>query len=198
MFNKEKSNEIKKIIISKNTVFKKLDYFLLTTSFILMINYYIETLKMQQQLDYQDHVTSYINRKTELSKKKQYNSNITKLYNEGKLIVDNKEYNLRKIYVLYNSQSSNYLQLLSIENNTNLLDNQELISYNSAIKFIDTTAFINLINAKEVVINKSEIKVTKAILAKIISNWDGKIHSETSETDAIKNKNVLEREISHE
>ena len=70
------------------------------------------------------------------------------------------------------------------------------IDYNKAIKFIDTTAFINLINNSETAISDNRLIINnKDILTKIVNNWDGYLHCETKETDAIMDKKMIRDDI---
>lgn len=184
MFNEEKSNEFGNIEFKKTSFYPINDEILITPSFALMINVYKEGKNMQDEMDYQDRITTYINRKSEYSIKKQYKDEIENLYNNGILSINKKDYPLSNFFIVYHD-SDKIFSLLNIA-----LKNH--IAYDHAIKFIDTTAFINLINNPDVLVKDNKVIVKdENIIDNIVNDWDGCIHNEVKETDAIKNKRIV-------
>ena len=162
-------NDKEEIIITKDDIKSCDDH----------INKYIE-----EQMDYQDRVTSYINRKHELNYRKDYNPKIVKLYKSGLLVINKIEYKIEDFYIVI--KNHNY-GIICIDDRfkTNTTD------YDKAVKFIDTTAFINLINNENTLVNENRIISNQDILLKVVNDWDGYLHSETKETDAIANKKII-------
>ncbi len=137
----------------------------------------------QEEDTYQNDVLRYINQKHENNIRKQYNPKIVNLYENGLLVIDNNEYKVNEFYIIFNNND------FHIKCTNPKYNNQEYV-YTKAIKFIDTTAFINLINNSKIDNNKIVID-NISILEDIVSKWDGYLHSETKETDAIINKNMI-------
>ncbi len=183
MFNKEINKETKKIIIS-GKLYKDNDL-LVTDSLAEMLSEYHSNKALQEEMDYQDNITSYINRKHENEIRKQYNPKVVNLYENGLLIINNEEYKLQDFFIVFNDKENNF-HIKCVDQRFN---NPEL-DYNKAVKFIDTTAFINLINSSEINDNKIIINDVDT-LNNIASNWDGYLHGETKETDAILNKKMI-------
>ena len=92
---------------------------------------------------------------------------------------------LKDFFIVFNDELNNF-HLKCI----NQRFNNDEIDYNRAVRFIDTTAFINLINNAQIVSKKLIIN-DKDCLNTIIKNWDGYLHGETKETDAIMNKKMI-------
>lgn len=184
MFNEEKSNEFGNIEFKKTSFYPINDEILITPSFALMINAYKEGKNIQEQMDYQDRITTYINLKSEYSLKKQYKDVIEDLYNNGILSINKKEYPLTNFFIVYHD-SDKLFSLLNIA-----LKNH--IAYDHAIKFIDTTAFINLINHPDVTITDNKVIVKdESIIDNLVNDWNGFVHNEVKETDAIINKRIV-------
>ena len=183
MFDKSKKN-IKKINIRTSKLYKDKEI-LLTNSFIeMMSNYHSKTLTNEKN-DYQNEVTSYINRKHEMNVKKQYNPKIVELYKNGCLVINNNEYLLKDFFIVFDDKLNNF----NIKCINSKYNNKE-INYNKAVRYIDTTAFINLIKDNKTSNNKLIID-NQDILDDNVSKWDGYIHSEVLETDAISNKLII-------
>ena len=141
---------------------------------------------LEEQMDYQDRVTNYINRKHELNIKKDYNPKIVNLYKNGLLIINKIEYKLEDFFIIYKNHD---YSIKCIDERFKI----KPIDYDKAVKFIDTTAFINLINNEKTIVNENRIIIdNQDILIDIINNWDGYLHSETKETDAINNKKMID------
>ena len=107
------------------------------------------------------------------------------LYQNGTLVIDKNDYKLKDFFILFNDKENNFHIKCINPNYKN-----EDIEYNKAIRFIDTTAFIKLIQDNNVVDNKIVID-NETTLNSIISNWDGYIHSEVLETDSVINKKMV-------
>ena len=140
---------------------------------------------LDEQNEYQNSVTEYTNRKYQNSIKKQYNPKIVNLTKNGLLVINNIEYELKDFFIVFDNNLNNF-HIKCI----NSKFNNEEIEYNRAVRFIDTTAFIKLINNSKVIDNRILID-NLDILNNIISTWDGFLHSETIETDAVINKKLI-------
>ncbi len=140
--------------------------------------------RMAEQNDYQSNITEYINRKHENNLKKEYNPKIIELYKNGLLVIDNIDYKLKDFFIVYDSEKNNFT-IKCINPNYHNIE----IDYNCAIRFIDSTAFINLIKSCTVIDNKVIVDINT--LNNIVSNWDGYLHSETLETDSVINKKII-------
>lgn len=188
MFNRNKLTN-KKIMIKHNS-FYKIDNLLLTPSFIAMLNIHNESKAMIDQLDYQDRITSYINRKFECDVRKEYNPKIVDLYENGSIIINKKEYPLRDFFIVFMEDKNDFhIKCINEE-----YDNTKH-EYDKAVKFIDSTAFINLINNENTRISNNKLIIdNKDILNNIVKDWNGYLHSETKETDAIKSKKMIRDE----
>ena len=186
MFNKE--NNIIKIDFQSNKLYKN-DNLLFTKSLLDLINIKEFNQELFEKEEYQDTITTYINRKHENSIKKQYNPLIVNLYNSGSIIINNSIYSLKDFFIVFDDKLNNF-HIKCINNEYN----NEDIDYNKSVKFIDTTAFINLIKCTDIKDNKILVNDIN-ILNNIVSNWDGYIHSEVLETDSIINKRITEVDI---
>lgn len=184
MFDKSKNN-IKKVDIKTDKLYQN-DNLLLSTSIIEMMDNLHNAKQMDEKNDYQSNVTSYIKRKNQNSVRKQYNPKIVDLYYNGILVINNEEYKLKDFFIVFDKKLKNF-HIKCVNPNYKT----EEIEYNKAIKFIDTTAFINLVNNSNIVNNKIIID-NSSIIDNVISNWDGYLHSEVLETDSIINKNMIE------
>ena len=183
MFNKEENIKIKKVELNNKDFYKQYDNISITPFFVIMLNKYYEDKKTQDHLDLDNNIKLYLDRRFEFSEKKQYNTLICNLYKNGKLKIDNEEYNLKDFYVVYNSNNDFHLLC------TDKRYKNDVIKYNKSVKFIDTTAFIELINKSDV--EDTTIITDNNILKEIVSNWNGLLHDKVSDTDAIINKKMI-------
>lgn len=153
-----------------------------------------------EMMDYNKRKTLYIKRKHNYSVSRNYDKKIVYLYKNGKLIIDKVTYPLDSLYITYNLQKNDYdLHLISTNSKImDLLTKEENFSYDGVVKFIDTTAFIAFINTLDKIKSNNILVKDKENLGKIIKNWDGDLHQETSQTEAIKIKNVLKRKVKNE
>ncbi len=175
------------IKIDINSLYEISENVKVSPSFVLLYNFYIDNKEIQIHNDFENNKVQYMNNKRKLCYKKKYNPKIVSLYNNGKLVIDKKETNLSNYYIIFNTDKKNY-HLINIDTG---IDNYD---YNKTIKFIDTTAFINLINSDNIVILENKIQIDKNTLNVFIDNWDGKLHNKTCNTEAIVNKNILKEE----
>jgi hypothetical protein len=181
MFNKENKN--KKVELNIDKLYQN-DNLLIISSLVEMINNKHNNQEMQDKLDYQDSITTYLNKKKELNIKKQYNPIINELYHNGIIVIDSIEYKLKDFFIVFDDNLNNF--------HIKCLDSKyknEEIEYNRAVRFIDTTAFINL--TKSYKVKDKRIIDDDHKLEEVIKEWDGYLHSETLETDAIMNKKMI-------
>ena len=141
--------------------------------------------EQQEEDTYQNDLLRYINQKHENNIRKQYNPKIVKLYQNGSLVIDKNDYKLKDFFIVFDDKKNDFHIKCINPNYKN-----EDIEYNKAIRFIDTTAFIKLIQDNNVIDNKIVIDNTST-LNSIITNWDGYIHSEVLETDSVINKKMV-------
>ena len=184
MFNKIESNEFGNIDIKKTKVYPMNKKCLVTPSFVIMLNSYKEEKNSEEKMDYESKKIQYLKRLNECNTKNQYNKIIVNLYQSGKLSIDNEIYSLKDLFIVYDDDKK--YQLLNINKKNDL-------NYNHAVKFIDTTAFIKLINDSDIINNTIIVKNDK--LNSYISNWDGYLHNQVKETDAIINKKITGDDI---
>lgn len=185
MFNKEDNQNIQKIELNNKRFYKQYNNISITPFFIVMLNNYYETKNMQEHIDFDNKITKYLNNCFEKKIKKQYNNTIVNLYKNGQIMIDNKLYELQDFYLVYKQNTKDFY-LMCTDSNYHNND----ISYDKAIKFIDTTAFIELIKNNNIQNNTIILKDNNALLT-TIHNWDGYLHDKVCETDAIFNKQVL-------
>ena len=185
MFNKGNDTNIKKIEWNKKNFYKQYDNIFITPFFAIMINKYYEDKKMEEHLDFDERVKSYIDKNFLYGVKKQYNNAFTNLYHNGKIIINNQEFQLKNFYIVYKENQNNFHLLCTDPKYQN-----KNIEYNHAVKLIDTTAFIALIKNNN--INNNTIIIDNNLeLDSIIHNWNGLLHDQVSETDAINNKEMI-------
>ena len=179
-----KKNESAEKIIINSELYEINNSIKVSPYFIIYYNNYIYNKEQQEHKDFENNKIQYINKKNELSLKKEYDINITNLYTNGKIIINNITNYINDYYIIYNDNEKNY-NLININDNI-----KKDIKYNKAIKFKDSTAFIELIN-NGIINDDNAIIINQEILNNIINKWDEKIHNKTIETDAIINKNIL-------
>ena len=184
MFNQD--SNIKGISLIQGKLYQDNDI-LVSQVFVKALSNYHNEIKMQGQMDYQNAVTTYINKKHEYSAKKQYNPKIVNLYKNGLLVVNGEEYPLKELFIVFDDEKNNFHLKSKYESL-----NKDNSDYNKAIKLIDTTAFINLINTDGVTTNNNKLILNNIeLLHNAIINWNGYLHSEIEETDVIPNKRMI-------
>ena len=179
-----RNNDIKKIDFQSNKLYKK-DELLFTNSFVQMTTSKEINKTLEEKEDYQDKVTTYINRKYENSLRKEYNPKIINLYNNGIIVINGSEYLVKDFFIVFSDKNDFHIKCTNKD-----YPNVEF-DYNHSIKFIDTTAFINLINNSKIIDNKIIVDDINT-LNDIVNKWDGYLHSEVIETDSVINKKVVE------
>ena len=185
MFDKEKNSKAVNIEINNIRLYKRYNNILITPFFMLMLNNFYEDKKMDEHLGYDFRVTNYNIKCFERTKKKQYNSIIVNLYKNGKIVIDNNSYMLKDFYIVYKNNKKKFY-LICVDNNYS----NDKIDYDKAVKLIDTTAFINLINNNEIKDNSIVLKNNDELL-NVVNSWDGLLHEKVAETDVILNKNMI-------
>ena len=183
----EKNEKIKKVDISIDNLNKD-NELLYSNSFIEMVDKHHYNQNLEEQEEYQNNITNYINRKLINQAKKEYNPIIVNLYNNGELIINNEKYYAKEFFIVYDNNLNNFHIKCINEKYKN-----EEITYNRLVKFIDSTAFTKLIKSNDanIIDNKIIIKSVD-ILNKYVNDWDGYLHNETVETDSILNRKMIE------
>ena len=191
MIEKNKLENINSIIICRDTLHSINDNLVVSPSFIILINNYIQNKLLQEHNDFDNNRIQYLNQKRECSIKKQYNEIIVNLYKDGYIVINNKKYLLKNLYILFNIKERNYHLIdINSEYKDIITESNDDYSYNKSVKFIDTTILTNLI--KNSLVNQNVITIDdNNILLDYINKWDGYLHDEIWITDAIKNKNML-------
>ena len=192
MFNKEKSNERKKVsVLSQN--YKRAGIILLSSSLAMAFS----SSANAEHTDCDHGQVEYYRRVYYYGQERQYDRGVKRLYEEGSIRLNGELLPIKKFFLTYKSNGDNRgYHLISVLNDYTdiLLKSNDKYDYDKVVRFRDTTAFINLINSDAVIINGTEITIIdidKAIL--IIEHWDGLIHDEVVETDAVGNKDLLRR-----
>ncbi len=192
MFNKEESNNTKKVKLDRKN-YKRMGNILLTMTLVLMLaeSYQVNSLGNQKEvIDYKRRIYDY-------QQERQYDINITKIYNEYQINIDGVITPIEKFYILYDNLCRE-LHLMNVKSEYSdiLTNSKEEYQYDNVVKFRDTTAFINLINSDAVIVddkNKMIIILDKEKANDIVKNWDGQIHDKVAETDAILKKDMFGR-----
>ena len=181
MFNKDKNTKIKKIEIENKELYSLYDDVSITPYFVVMLNNYHENNNLQNHNDFENNIKLYKDNCHKLSIQKQYNNKTSNLYHNGIIVINSEKYNIKNYYIVYEKNKKNY-HLINITSNNN-----DSIKYDTAVKFIDTNAFIDLINKSDIQENMIIVDNLNK-LENIINSWDGKVHNKVYETDAIVNK----------
>ena len=194
MFKKNERNNIKEILLQYNSLYEIDDNVLITPSLAIMINNYLDSKSMDEHIDYEYRKILYLNSKNENYAKKQYNELVVNLYQNGHIIINNEDCDIKGFYILYNEEENNYFLTYSKSPYMDYLRKNNEVSYNKAVKFIDSTAFISLINNPSVNIKDNIITVENNDLLEILNNWDGLLHNKIWFTDSIRNKKILKED----
>ena len=195
MLKKNERKDIKDIILKYDSLYEIDDNKKITPSLAIMINNYLDNQSTIKHTDYEYRKLLYLKNKNELSLKKQYNNLIVNLYQNGKIIIDKEECELKYFYILYEENSNKYYLTYSKSEYTDFLRKSNTkFPYNKAIKFIDSTVFILLINDPSVNINNNTITVDNKTLLSLLDNWDGLLHNKIWFTESISNKKILKEE----
>ncbi len=196
MFNKEESMKDRKVKLNSKSVSKRIKHLLLTTSFLVMLGSTVDT-RAADIISCGSERIKYFERRDEYYMTHKYDQKIVDLYDSGTIIIDGNVYSLDNFYIKFNTKKEDFdLHLICIGSGyTDILTKStEKYEHNGVAKFIDTTAFIELIESECVLINDNCITVLdKESFLNMIKNWDGKLHDKTSDTEAISNKVKMER-----
>ena len=196
MLKKNERTNIKDIHLKYDSLYEIDENIAITPSLAIMINNYLESQSMDEHNDYEYRKIEYLRNKNENSIKKQYNKIIVDLYQKGQIIINNETCDLRCFYILYQEGEKNYFLTYSKSPYTDFIrKSNDKIPYNKAVKFIDSTAFIQLINEPSVNIDNNVITLdNNNVLLNILSNWDELLHNKIWFTDSIRNKKILKEE----
>ena len=163
------------------------------------LNYFKYENNLQVYYGILKHDVNLVEEKNKLEEQKSYGQEIVNLYKYGQVLIDNELYLLDKFYIAYKVTDNGYeFHLKCAGANYSDILNKELgeYDYDGIIKFKNSSAFINLIEHQDIVIdyaNNIIVVTDNKILTNIIDNWDGMLHDRVSDTDAISDKNILKR-----
>ena len=196
MLKKNERNDIKEIHLKYSTLLKMNENILITPSFAIMINNYLDNVNTLEHNNFEYRKLAYLNKKNENTIKKKYNQLIVDLYQKGHIIINKEDCELKDLYILYQEGNNNYyLTYSKSPYNDFIRKTTDIITYDKAVKFIDSTAFILLINDPNINIDNNTIIVeNNDILLNILSNWDGLLHNKIWFTDSISNKKILKED----
>ena len=190
---KKNEKKIKEIKLQYTSLFNIDNNSKITPSLAIMINNYLDQKKMNEHNDFEYRKIIYLHNMKEHSLKKQYNNLIVDLYQNGKIVINNEECDLKNLYILFEQNSKNYFLTYSKSLYTDFIRKSfKAYPYDTAIKFIDSTIFIALINEPSININNNTIVVdNNKLLLDLIANWDGLLHNKIWNTESISNKKIL-------
>ena len=144
-----------------------------------------------------DKMSDYHKRIAKYRKEKNYDSTFCNLYYKGKIIFDNKEYEIYDFYLTYNfiEDDSKVRLVCSKENYSDiLLKETNKYNYKSIIQLRETSIFTKMIEENVATINDNKLTIVdKDKLLFLVNNWDGMVHDKVPETDAIENKNCFKK-----
>lgn len=200
MFDKNKSSSVKKVLLNNKNSYKRIGTFLISFTLLTsMANSAKANDFLEKHLEYESNKHDYYVEKNKLEEQKSYGQEIVNLYKYGQVLIDNELYLLDKFYIAYKVTDNGYeFHLKCAGANYSDILNKELeeYDYDGIIKFKNSSAFINLIEHQDIVIdyaNNIIVVTDNKILTNIIDNWDGMLHDRVSDTDAISDKNILKR-----
>ena len=159
-----KENKIKKIIISGTVI----------SLFILTLDNNI-IAKDDGQERYNYYSSSYIDAYSNIND--EFDDNFIDIYNNGKYILNDKEYNIKEIYLVKMDDGTIHL-IKAGENKIDLLTNNTFVGKKESIVcFRDTSVFYELYLSGKI---QKEINLKNII----INDWDGLKHQQTKELKA--------------
>ena len=190
---RKNEKKINKVILQYTSLYQIEKDTKITPSLAIMINNYIDKLAMNEHNDFEYRKIIYLHNMNENSLKKQYNTLIVNLYQNGKIIINKEECDLKNLYILYQKSDKNYFLTYSKSQYTDFIRKSfKTFPYDTAIKFIDSTIFIQLINDPSINIKNNTIIVDNSkLLLNLIDNWDGLLHNKIWFTESINNKKIL-------
>ena len=128
---------IKKVELNKKTFYKQYNNISITPFFVIMLNRYYEDKKAQDHLDLDERIKLYLDKSFEYREKKQYNTVVYNLYHNGKIKINDQEYNLKDFYIVYKKDDFHLLC-------TDERYPKEDISYNKVVFSVLFIKFLNI------------------------------------------------------
>ena len=108
MLKKREKENIKEIILECDSFYDIEDNISITPSLAIMVNNYSNSQNIDEHNDYETRKLNYIKNKHENMVKKQYNKIIVNLYQDGHIIINNEDVDLKDLYILYLDNSHKY------------------------------------------------------------------------------------------
>lgn len=200
MFNKEESRKNVKCKIIHKTTVKRIGTAILTMTLI-------GSLKNAQavDLDYHTKMYDYYERVEEYLNEREYDGDFFKIYYTGRFIIDGIEIKNDRIFIVagYIDNQLHFSLYTSVIGKKDILTGTD-IDYEKPvlIPFVDTTLFKTLLDNNLIIVKDGrymsfDMERTDEIIEELY-NWDGMAHSLVPETDAMENKEYIEREKSKE
>lgn len=192
MFNKEKSNENKKISVSM-TSYKKIGCFLLTTVLTTLLASQVQA----EVISCGGDKAEYLKKVADYTINNQYEKEFSELYEKSQIRIDGKLYSIDDFVITFSDTSEEHdfhLRCTSTDYTDILLGKKDNYKFNRIVYLKDTTAFVELINSDSVLIEDNIITIIDIDKANsFIKNWDGFIHDKVAKTDAVANKDLMRR-----
>ena len=198
MFNKELSRKNKKAKII-NVNFEKIGKYFLTSTLIVSLANFVsaaETSEIKETTVWEENMYKYHQRL--FNDKNEYDEQITNLYHEGILKFSNKEINIKSLFLVYGKKDAVFKGYLvdTKQGFFDVLTGEDIVFDRiGAVRFCDTTCFINLINNDNIVqiMDNNIIVLDINGFQKILDSWDGYIHEEVKETKNSFTKQIYKR-----
>lgn len=196
MIKKNERKDIKEINLQYKSLYEIETNISITPSLAIMINNYLDSKGMDEHNDFEARKIAYLHRKKEYYVKKQYNELIVNLYQKGHIIINNEDCDLKGFYILFmDGDNKYYLTYSKSPYNDFIRKSSDIFPYDKAIKFIDSTVFIQLINDPNINIDNNTITIdNNEVLLDLLNNWDGLLHNKIWFTEGISNKKILKEE----
>ena len=143
-----------------------------------------------------DKYTDYHLRMFKNMEEKQYDKGIVNLYKKGKIVFEDKTYEIYDFYINYNFSEGlleRHFTCSKEDYSDILLKSKEQYNCFDIIQLRDTTAFIEILNSDASYFDPTNntIKlIDESKILEIINNWNGMIHDKVPETDAVENKDL--------
>ena len=194
MFDREKSKNFIKATMG-DINFKKKGSWLFTGALITLLAQPPSALSFEDTIVWEKKMEDYT--KKMYQDKNTYDNNITNLFNNGLLVYNNKKIEIKGLFLVYGNKDNEFKAYLvdTKQGFFDLLTGGNIdFERHGAVRFRDTTAFINLLNNKAIqIVGNSLIILDTIKIQEILDNWDGYIHSEVKETNNAFNKQIVDR-----
>ncbi len=195
MFNKEESiNNTNCKIIDKINM-KKVGAALLTVTLLGSMN----NVKAEDN-PYHYKVNEYYQRVEDYMDEKEYDLEFFKLYHVGRFIIDGKEIDIDRVFIVagYVNNELNMSLYTAKIGKKNFITGED-INYEKPvlIPLIQTTLFKTMLDENLLIVNDRYISFDMTKIEEIkdaIDKWDGMAHSLVPETDALDNKVFIEKD----